>query len=406
MKKQIALATTAAALLSSGAYASKARMLALGQDTAMGSYFVDDTRNKFRNAANIASMNNYMITEWGSAQSGSDADTGTAAEGGIFRNAGSFSYGLYFGNDNGSQNNVRTANQNGYAQQADSNLTAVTTGSTALIDRTNELDLFIGGDMGVEWGARISYASSKNKVTTASTKEAKQSSLGIGLGMNMGDLGAWLNLGLSDKTENTATTSEGIKWEADTAINVGLNYDWMDWTFFAEYDTKGAEFTSGTGVAKNETSRDTITVGAGHKHQISSTSMVGTEIKYISQTSEDKDGTTTTNGGEVKSSTLPVAFVFETDANSWLTLRGAVAQNILFNSVKTTSNVTGSQEGEDSNNDTINVNAGATLNFGKLKVDGMIGTGGNTGTGTTSTAETGSLSLDRLMTRVGVSYWF
>ena len=36
----------------------------------------------------------------------------------------------------------------------------------------------------------------------------------------------------------------------------------------------------------------------------------------------------------------------------------------------------------------------------------MIGTGGTNGTTVATNAETGSLSLDRLMTKVAVHYWF
>ena len=49
------------------------------------------------------------------------------------------------------------------------------------------------------------------------------------------------------------------------------------------------------------------------------------------------------------------------------------------------------------------VDAGATLNFGKLKVDGSVGTTGTTGT---AASKTGVLSTNNMLTRVGVSYWF
>ena len=50
---------------------------------------------------------------------------------------------------------------------------------------------------------------------------------------------------------------------------------------------------------------------------------------------------------------------------------------------------------------TTNVAAGATLNFGNLKVDGVIGTQGNG-----SATENGTLRTDNLMSRVSVHYWF
>lgn len=387
MKKQIALATTAAALLSTGAYASKARMQALGQDTQRGSYFLNDTRNVFRNAAGVASMNNYMITEWGATGTANDAQATPSAEGGLFRNMGSYNYGFYFGSDVDNQDTVRAGT--GYAGSG------TTVGSANFADRANELDLFFGGDMGVEWGARLSY----NR--TAEGFANKTSGWGLGLGMNMGDLGAWLNLGLADESEASANGSAQQTWEADTSINVGVNYDWMAWTFYAEYDKVGAEYQVGS-AAKNTTERSTITVGAGHVHEVSSTSMIASEVQYVNQNSEDVNGTATTNGTtELKGNFLNVTVAYETDATSWLALRGSISQRVFMDSAKTE---VGSTQTTSTMTDSTNVAAGATLNFGKLKVDGMIGTDDATGSATTT--ERGTLTLDRLMSRVGVHYWF
>jgi hypothetical protein len=394
MKKQIALATTAAALLSTGAYASKARMQALGQDTQRGSYFLNDSRNVFRNAAGVASMNNYMITEWGTQNNAEDSHGGESPEGGIFRNAGSYSYGLYFGSDVGSQDNRRTAaTATGYAG---STATFGGFGNTALADRANELDLFFGGDMGVEWGARLSYH------RTAEGFATKTSGWGLGLGMNMGDLGAYLNLGLKDESENTPTTGGLMTWEADTAINIGVDYDWNAWTFYAEYDTLGFEYASNPHIAKNTSEQKTITVGAGHVHEVSSTSIVATEVHYKNIKAEDKDGSVTTNGTtELKTNYINLALAYETDATSWLTLRGSIMQRVLMDSAQTT---VGSTQTSSTMSDSTDVAAGATLNFGKLKVDGMIGTDAAEGSATRT--ERATLRLDSLMSRVGVHYWF
>jgi len=86
----------------------------------------------------------------------------------------------------------------------------------------------------------------------------------------------------------------------------------------------------------------------------------------------------------------------EADATSWLVVRGSIAQNVLIGEVKQT---TGKK---DSIANTTAVNAGATLNFGKLKVDGMVG---NTATDGTNT-KAGVLSTSNLLTKVGVTYNF
>lgn len=392
MKKQLVIATSAA-LLTTSAWATKARMQALGQDTDYGSEFIKDSRNVFRNAANINSMKNYVVTEWGTAAATASSATAPGAEGGFFREAGNFTYGLYLGSDLESQNGVRKqASAGGYAGSS------IAMGHTGALARDNELDLFFGGDMGIEWGARLTYAKGKDQSGTPSVEET-QSSMGLGLGMVMGDLEVYANLGLKDEVEKVNNTT-GAKWEADTGIVAGGSYKMGDYSFFGSYTTRGAEYVSGTGVAKNETSQKIIYVGAGHTKEVSATSRVFTSLAYKNSKAEDKDGTTATNNTEVKASELPFSVGFEADATSWLTLRGSISQNLFLNNeeTKTTSTVKATK----TNN--TDVAAGATLNFGKLKVDGMIGTNG--ANGSTAGTESGVLDLDRLMTRVAVHYWF
>jgi hypothetical protein len=88
---------------------------------------------------------------------------------------------------------------------------------------------------------------------------------------------------------------------------------------------------------------------------------------------------------------MPVTLGMEVDAASWLAFRGSVSQNVLINSEKKTD--TGTSQ-ENSLNST-SVNGGATLNFGALKVDGMVGA--------TNNAE---LHTDTLMTKVAATYSF
>lgn len=384
MKKQIVLATIAT-LATGSVYATKARMQALGQGQDRGSFYIDDTRNVFRNAASINKTNNYMVTEWGTAAAADDTSAAPSAEGGFFRNGGSFNYGLYLGADVDSQNDIRNGG-NGYAG-------AVAMGETSLLKRDNELDLFFGGDMGVEWGARLSYANSSADVRTPFVGEQKQSSLGLGLGMIMGDLNAYANIGLSDESEGGNLAAD--KWEADTSIDAGAAYNWMGYTFFANYNTDGAKYTNAA-TAAVETSQTDLTFGVGHIKEVSSTSRMFMDVSYFNRKAEDKSTTTT----EVTTSALPVTVGFETDATSWLTLRGSISQRVLINSVETKTTTTTKATG--ANN--TNVEAGMTLNFGKLMIDGVIG---NTGiNGSTAGSEVGALSLDRLATRVAVHYWF
>lgn len=151
MKKHLLIAGLA--VLSTSAYATTTRLSALGQDTTRGSFFIDDNYNVFRNAAYVNMYKNYTVTEWGDE----DGNTNTAKEnleGGFFREMGAFAYGVYFNNESDTAE--------GLSQ-----------GGSSFIDSgerfkraTNGLDVFFGGDMGLQWGARLHYASSTDKIAT------------------------------------------------------------------------------------------------------------------------------------------------------------------------------------------------------------------------------------------------
>ena len=80
MKKHIAIAA-GLAVLSTSAFATKARMNALGQGDDRGSFYIQDSRNVFRNASEVNNMTNYVVTEWGTASNTADSVTAPHAEG-------------------------------------------------------------------------------------------------------------------------------------------------------------------------------------------------------------------------------------------------------------------------------------------------------------------------------------
>ncbi|MDD0852606.1 hypothetical protein HBN50_05835 [Halobacteriovorax sp. GB3] len=350
MKKHVLLAT-GLAVLSTSAFATKSRMAALGQNTDRGSFYIEDTRNVFRNASALNNTKNYLVTEWG------DSNASETVEGGFFREMGSFAYGLYLGDE-----------ANGTFDRSNSNF----------LKQDNNLDLMFAGDMGVKWGARLHYTSSEDE-SGAFKKE--NDGLGLGLGIEMGAIEVYANLDLKDESKGAATADD--KFEGDGMV-LGASYNMGAMTFFADYETNTKEETvSGT---KTETDYTAMTVGVGHIHEVTSTARVFTDIAYATTETEVKGGTKT------ETTALPLTVGFESDATSWLTLRGSVKQNVIINETKTDGK-------KKSTNNTTDVAAGATLNFGKLKVDGVIGTDG-------SGNENGNLRTDALMSKVAVHYWF
>lgn len=385
MKKVLLI--TGLAVLSTSAFASKARMEALGQGDQ--SYYAMDTRSVFVNPAALNEVKNYIVTEWGAGQS-TDSVTVPRAEGGFFREHGTFAYGLYLGNDGAN----RTA-----------------TGATFL-QHQNAMDLFLAGDMGMKWGAKLHYANSLDEQTAAYSK--KNSALGLGVGVSHGDLEGYVNLDLSDKS--TGASVAGDEWKRKPGMVIGGSYKFSGMTFFVDYTATNEDITSGgagstltagggghltAGTAGTITHKTSdITLGAARIHEVSPSARIVADARLVLSSDDVSGSVTTTENGKVKTTKLPVTFALEADATSWLTARGSVSQNVIIGSTKNIAGKTTTLA-----NSAV-VNAGATLNFGKLKVDGVVGTTPGARNGGTLGAKEGVLATDNLMSRVGVTYNF
>ena len=88
MKKTLVVAA-GLAVLSTSAFASKARMTALNQASSNGSYYMQDNRNIWRSAAAMNDLGAHVTAEFGT-----DGAQGSA-NGGFFQSSGSLNYGLY-----------------------------------------------------------------------------------------------------------------------------------------------------------------------------------------------------------------------------------------------------------------------------------------------------------------------
>ena len=386
MKKNV-LVVVGLAVLSTSAFASKARMEALGQGSY--SYYLNDSRSVFLNPAALNDMKNYVVTEWGTGQV-ADSATAPRAEGGFFREMGSMAYGLYLGN-------------NGAARTVTSTST-----TSAFVDHQNAIDLMLAGDMGVKWGARLHYANSKNE----GTFDSKNSAFELSLGVSQGDLEGYANLALSDKSEGAKVA--GDVWKRKPGVQVGGSYKWSGMTFFGDYNATnesvsaaagsdlltaaGGHFTAGAASTVTHKTSE-ITLGAARVHEVNPGSRIMTDAKLVLGTDEVGGSVTAAENGKVKTTKLPVTIGMEADATSWLTLRGNVHQNVLLGSSKSIAG----KKTTIANSTTVD--AGATLNFGKLKVDGSVGTTDASRTGTIG-AKKGVLATDNLMSRVGVTYMF
>jgi hypothetical protein len=411
MKKSM-IALAGLAVLSAPAYASKARLTGLGQDGDNGSYYIDDQRNTFLNPATYNQFNNFVIFEWGDDFSDNSSttttvnNTSTEAEGGFARQAGSFVYAVYLGNDNGDKRNT-VANAIGG------------TTPTGFLKDNNRIDLSFAGDAGIKWGANIYYSTQSEQVTdtsvTSGSVEADGDTFGLKLGAMADMWSVWAHLNFSDEATGpigagTSLASQGTqtaadKYEGDFNWKLGANYKWTDWTFFAEYEADGAEIndanvtTNGTG----EWDKTNLVLGAGHTHRLNDMAMLWSDITFNMRDEDFKavgsTETRTANGWNLK---LNVAL--EAKATSWLKLRGFANQR-LFNKDEARDAIAAAPTLESSGTGETEVGAGASLTFGKLMVDGTIATSDGTANSNTGENE-GLFNMDELLANVSVHYWF
>lgn len=422
MKKHLLIAGIA--VLSTSAYATTTRLQALGQDTTRGSFFIDDNYNVFRNAAYVNMYKNYTVTEWGMAD-GNETTGEQQLEGGFFREMGNFAYGVYFNNESDTAETISATRAINGVTLID--ITAGGDNSDNFKQSDNAIDLFFGGDMGVQWGARIQYAKSSDTVsaadaklanggTAASSYEREHSAMNISLGAIMGDLAGYANIGIKNEylgaggdANNDGVLDDGEgdadsrsdKLEGTGSINLGVNYKMGNMKFYVDYASGGMEHTDATsGSFVNTYDQTQINVGVGHTHEVSSTARVFSQVAFVKTDLEWKTSETVTV--ESSSTALPLTIGFEADANSWLTIRGYVAQNLPFlDSSETTNSATTGDDNTDTETkggESTEFGAGATLNFGKLKIDGVISNG------TGATAE--DLRTDLLLSKVAVIYNF
>ena len=369
MKKQLVLGL-GLAIIASPAFASKARLQALGEATD-GSFYINDNRNIFLNSAQVNNHKDLVTMEWGTGSGVEGADNAPNAEGGIYKSHNNMTYGLQLGRG-------QTFN------------TLAETVAAGAFDASNALDLFVGGDAGFKWGANVSYATANNKTATA---KEDATVLDVNLGAIFGDFTAYVNYGAMGDSQNKLGVTP-YKIERKNALEVGGSYQMNEYTIFGQYAMADYENKKG---AKNDTDVTSYLVGVGRNAKLNDKTTLFTKIQYSSNEQKTKPAT----ASYLDNQQVPVTVGLEYDAASWVAIRGSVAQNIW------STEKFGAAKSERTVANSTNVNAGATLKFGDLALDGVIGTNNNTTQAIdTTTTEKGILSLDNLMTRVALTYKF
>ncbi len=408
-------------LLSTSAFASKARLMALGEDKD-GSYFLSDYRNIYINPSELNSLGNLAVLEYGASGNAFgggltlDTDGKPKAQGGVLYGlSNGMKFGVVLGDETDVAALTRALSSNGagaFLQTAD-----------------NVVDVFVGGSASVNWGANLIYTNTKSEVTGS---RYNQHSYATRLGVNSGAWNAHLLLALGAKADSPDQASTPT-YKGKFGMRVGGGYDLSpEGKAFLMYENYSWKQDNASSLERVGSFHKWF-VGYGHQKKVSD---AGTLIAkaQVEMTSIKLDAVTGIAQAKIDRFAIPLTFGYEHAALEWLTLSGSVVQN-LFGTVKDeglTDNFTtnggstgatiralaaaryGSSSsgtgGKKTINNSTSVNAGATLTFGKLSVDGLVAATGaarNSGAlNNTANTNAGVLSLDNLETRVALTYKF
>mgnify|MGYP003670748653 CR=1 FL=1 len=433
------------------AYATQARLIALGLDELdnEGSYYIQDQRNIFLNSAQVYNYADSAVFELGGIGrnvSGNsvatvDQDNLVKAQGGFFKKVGEIVYGAYLGNESNTSSFLRIASA---SNAASVNFSGTNSAPQLVPTADNQLDLFAAGQLnsGVKWGANLVYMNNENENTK---QEDKAGAVRLGLIGEKWDAHAnisFMNEGKNEVTTNAASSigsgntggTVTQEFEGKLGVHLGGSYSLGKGRLYGFYksfkwDQKDSfnyagwnNVTAGTSTVqagKNGTAEgkfDTYSVGYGVTEAVNSNGTLFSNVQFKSVDIELKLANTV----QVKNTIVPLTVGYEHAATSWLTLRGSLTHNLYgdrdnknFNSANLVvqnlvKDIYGN-EGKGSIPNSTRVNAGATLTFGNLNIDGVIGTSTLSRAGTADTqsrTQNGVLALDNLMTRVAATYRF
>lgn len=348
MKKLLVLA--AVTLASGAAFASKARLQALGSAAHL-----IDTQTIFSNPADITVMGDWATFEMGTGNAFTytppAANVATVNhEGGLVRSAGDARWGFYLGHKSPT---VALSRSNGWVG-----------GAGTILAEENPIEVFYAQKADISWGASLFYSNSDKKAT-----KLKQNTMGLRAGARAANWDAYINVGLANNAKDESNAAAVRKIEGKPAFKVKGGYTMDSLYFYGSYGMSGLKGDV-AGTASAELDGSQLSIGV-----IDTIKGEGRDFFY--GVSYNMDSYKQKVGGETKSEAtyLPVIIGVEAEATSWMTLRASVTQNVLLGTIKDEIGlVTGAALAENNTwNNSTTVAAGAGLKFNKFTLDGTLG---------------------------------
>jgi len=410
MKKLLLIAALAS--LSAPAFASKARVTALGN----ADHLVDP-QTAFDNPAHLTLMGDYVTYEAGTSYSSSTLNPGTTtwaeyengladtpnAEGGFVRSAGDAKYGAYLGRR--------------------SPLTDASRRALGFLRQENPIELQYAMKGPINWGAALNYSSSDTKTT-----QQKQTAYGIRLGATTDTWEAFGVIGLLSTADGISgsnhalvgsndTNGNGIidaaelttiandstaTYKGTTGFKIGGAYKMENIRIYGKYYMDGFKMTSteATNVAKGfgdaKMEQNQLDIGVVDHNKID-----GGQWFYGAAFQMFNSKTSLASGlvnGDIKTTAtyLPFLVGIEYDAASWVTLRASATQNVLLGSRKVDDgSLTAMNDEANTITNNTKVAAGLGLRLGKWTADGSW-----------AAQTTGQVNTTNFITNLGMTYMF
>jgi hypothetical protein len=379
MKNYLTL-VLALAVVSSPAYASRARLEALGEGKN-GSYYIDDARNMFLNPASIAKNKKKLFLELGGEvtaadQDASGADSSTSRpQGGFTNTLGDFTYAVYL--NNVSDRAINTLTGGGLV--------------AGLVAPTNSIEVALAGEGAVNWGLSVFTGGNRNGVNTNTSYWAAR------FGVEKDAAALFGTVGISSKAVDGAKEIKG-----DLSLDLGATYKIDSMTVYGRYSTVKATANASAIATGNEGKQNSYGVGAGWKKEMTKSTNMFTRVELAYSELNNSNATVAALKNH-KLFNVPLVLGAETQALSWLAIRGSIAQSL------TGANIAGNS----TYITTPTVGAGVGMTFGDIQIDGMVASSAangnivdNTGFGTGTNSGSDFGFGDAMISRIGLTYNF
>ncbi|MBU6154064.1 MAG: hypothetical protein KGP28_07160 [Bdellovibrionales bacterium] len=386
MKNYLTL-VLALSVVSSPAFASRARLESLGEGKN-GSYYIDDSRNMFLNPASIVRYKKKMMLELGNNNTDALVDGVSAAnsrpQGGFTNTFGDFTYALYLNNT--SDRAIGTLGSIG-----------------AAVAPSDAIEFAFAGEGSVTWGVSVLHGGNRRGADYSRYWAAR-------FGVEKDAFALFGTIGIDSKASNATSlltgSSTAIDVKGNTNIDLGATYKMDNMTLYGKYITTKATWTA-AGTTANEGKTNVFGIGAGWKKEMTKSTNMFARVEANSAKTENSNqaNIAAVNNLNVSAWNVPVVLAAETQALSWLAVRGSISHSLLGQNLLNQTDLANSST----------VSAGIGMTFGDLVIDGMVATGAtaaafntteNIGFGTGANSGNNFGFGDNMISRIGLTYNF